>query len=85
MSLRNGRCTRSDTVPTCSVGGDFEMVAFSASGSCEIAAKVVFMSVNRRALTCATGATISAVRPSARKNRPSSVSGLARFAATGRR
>ena len=83
VSLRNGRWTRSDVVATCSVDGDSEIVSCSAAGSREMAAKVVPMSVNSRALTPATGATIAAVRPSSRKKRPSWVSALDRLCATG--
>ena len=58
VSARNGRWTRSDTVETSSVEGDFWIVALSASGSRENASKVVAISVKRRAWTAATGATM---------------------------
>ena len=82
-SARKGRWTRKLSIAVVSVGGLFSIVAWSAAGSLEMAAKVSAISVNRTALMCATGATWAAERPSWRKNWSSWVSGSAKLCMTG--
>jgi hypothetical protein len=84
-SARNGRWTFNDCVDTCSVDGDSAIVCSRLCGLWEIAANVVAISVNSRALVPATGATAPMNRSSPSNNRVNSVDGAARYSATGRR
>jgi hypothetical protein len=85
VSRRNGRWAISERVLTLRVDGDLAIVSRRACSSREMASKVVAMSVNRRALTWATGATLRAKMSSWRKKRLSAVLGLTRLRATGGR
>jgi hypothetical protein len=82
-SARNGRWDRSESVDTSSVDGDREIVDCKALELRLIASNVDAISVNNRAFTPATGATVAMNESNDRKNRDNPVPGSDRYRATG--
>ncbi len=82
-STKNGCWARKLSVDTANVDGDLEIVASNARGSREIASNVVAISVNNRAFTSATGASVPINAFNASKNPVNRVPGSDKYRATG--
>ena len=85
LSVRKGRCTGKESMPAWKAGWEREIVSLSASVSADSASNVIAVRVKRSAWVSATGATVRAVLPTARKRRPRRVRRLDRLRVTGAR